>query len=110
MKKLIVNFTAEQGDYLQRLGAEVDSKVFLIDRMFANHANDTDVLLFESAPFKHYMKQYEEARLAWETAKEEFQHNYLDGEVAKQLGYEGAAYNWEINDFLSYECEVTVLE
>lgn len=41
-KELIINFSEEQGNYLQRLGADVDSKTFLIDTMFVNHAADSD--------------------------------------------------------------------
>ena len=110
MKKIIVEINQEQADYLQRLGSEVDSKVFLIDRMFANHATDDDTALFDSVPFKHFMKEYEKARFAWETAKTEFQHTYLDPKVKEILKTDDVRYSWAINDFSTLQCEVTVVE
>lgn len=95
-------------NYLERLGMEVDAQVYLIDRMFANHAYDTDTELFESIPFKHFMRRYEESKYAWEMAKSEFQKTYLDPIVAEKIGKQGVAYNWIIPDFSAHVCEVTV--
>ena len=108
-KKFTVDITEEQANYLQRLGNEVDSKVFLIDRMFANHAQDTDTALFDSVPFKHYMKEYEKAQFEWEQAKLEFQNTYLNDKVKEATGLEDPKYNWQINDYLSLKCEVTLI-
>ncbi len=110
MQKFTVEIKQEQADFLQRLGNEVDSKVFLIDRMFANHASDTDTTMFDSIPFKHYMEEYEKARFAWETAKTEFQSGYLDSIVQKLTKKDKVNYSWKIEDFHSLQCEVTVLE
>lgn len=110
MQKFTVKIKQEQADYLQRLGSEVDSKVFLIDRIFANHASDTDTALFDSVPFQHFMKEYEKARFAWETAKTEFQHNYLDDIVKETIKQDKVNYSWKIDDFLSLQCEVTIIE
>lgn len=108
-EKFTVDLTTEQVNYLQRLGADVDSKVFLIDRMFSNHANDEDAALFDSVPFKHYMEEYEKARMEWEFAKSEFQKNYLDKKVKEHMKKDDVAYNWQIKDYLSLKCEITVL-
>ena len=108
-KKFTVDITEEQANYLQRLGNEVDSKVFLIDRMFANHAQDTDTALFDSVPFKHYMKEYEKAQFEWEQAKLEFQKNFLNDKVKEATGLEDPKYNWQINDYLSLKCEVILI-
>jgi len=108
-KKFTVDLSEEQVNYLQRLGTEVDSKVFLIDRMMANHAADTDTALFDSIPFKHLMDGYEEARAAWEFAKAELQRTYLDEKVKEATGKDDVQYNWQINDYLSHKCEITVL-
>lgn len=110
MTTYTVEIKQEQADYLQRLGNEVDSKVFLIDRMFANHATDTDTSMFDSVPFKHFMGEYEKARFAWETAKTEFQHGYLDAAVKEITGRDNVNYSWKIDDFLSLKCEVTIVE
>ena len=109
MKTFIIDFSEEQGNYLQRLGNEVDSKVFLIDRMFANHASDTDTLLFDSVPFKHYMKEYEKARFEFEEAKSEFQKTYLDKKVKEVTKLENPQYNWMIDDYSSLQCRVTLI-
>lgn len=108
-KEFIVHFNEEQGNLLQRLGMEVESKIFLIDKMFANHASDTDTALFDSVPFKHYQKTYEEAYEAFELAKSEFQETYLNNEVAKITGKEKNSYNWAIDDYSSGECKVTLI-
>lgn len=108
-KKIIIELTQDQVDYLQRLGNEVDSKVFLIDHMFANHAQDTNTALFDSVPFQHYMQEYEKARFEWEQAKLEFQNTYLNDKVKEATGLKDPKYNWQINDYLSLKCEVTLL-
>ena len=109
MKKINIEFNQEQADYLQRLGVEVDSKVFLIDRMFANHASDTDTALFDSIPFKHYMSEYEKAYTEWELAKKDLENTILKPEVKKITGVENPLFNWKIDDYLSGECEITLL-
>lgn len=108
-KTITINISEEQANYLQRLGAEVDAKVFLLDRMFSNHATDTDTILFDSIPFQHYMEQYREAVTAYDLAKQEFQNSYLDPIMKKDYG-EDVKYNWSIDDFLSLECKVTVID
>jgi len=109
MNKFTVDISQEQANYLQRLGADVDSKVFLIDRMFSNHSSDTDTTLFDSVPFKHYMSEYEKAQFEWEQAKLEFQKNYLDNKVKELTKLENPKYSWMINDYLSLKCEITML-
>lgn len=107
-KEFTVKITEDQANYLQRLGTEMEAKAYLIDYMFANHANDKNTTMFESVPFKYYEKQYEEAVAAFNLAKQEFQHGYLDGIVYKEMGYK-ADYSWAIDDYLSLNCKITVL-
>lgn len=107
--KIIINFNEEQGNYLQRLGIEVDSKAFLIERMFQNHMRDTDTVLFDSVPFKAYEQKYEEAHAAFELAKANFENNYLKPRIIEQTGIENPSFTWAINDYLSGECEVTIV-
>ncbi len=108
MKEIIINFSEEQGNYLQRLGNEVDSKAFLIDRMFTNHAADDNTQVFDSVPFKHYMKEFEKAQLEWELAKQEFEQGYLKEKVKEITGKENVSFSWLIDDYLSHECKVTI--
>ena len=107
MEKFTFELTEEQINYLQRLGNEVDTKIFLIDRMMANHANDDDLSLFESKPFKHFMSEYEKAFATWEMAKQEFEKTVVRPLVVERYGSE-AFYTWAINDFNLGVCEVTI--
>ncbi len=107
MEKFTFDLTEEQITYLQRLGNEVDTKVFLIDRMMANHATDTDLSLFESKPFKHFMSEYEKSYAMWEMAKSEFEKTVVNPIVAEKYG-PNALYSWMINDFEEGTCEVTI--
>lgn len=108
-KEFIIKITEDQANYLQRLGTEVDSKVFIIDRLFANHATDTDTQLFDSVPFQHYVKEYEKAYLEWELAKAEFKEQVLIPIVREKTGEENPNFNWIIDDFLSLECKITLV-
>lgn len=109
MKKIIIKINQEQADYLQRLGVEVDSKVFLMDRIFDNHSKDADLSIIDSKLFKYYTKEYEEAFLEFELAKRKFQNDFLDAEVQKALNTtEKVSYTWNIEDYLALECEVTI--
>lgn len=110
MEKFYVEFNEEQGNYLQRLGAEVDGKIFLIDRMFANHAADTDTALFDSIPFKYYHKEYEKAYTAWDLAKKAFKEDVLDPIVKEKTGLDNVQYNWKIDNFKSGLCEISIIE
>ena len=111
MKEFYVDINPEQGNYLQRLGLEVDSKLFLIDRMFSNHANDTDTILFESIPFKYYHQEYEKAYQAYSLAKEEFKNTYLVPLVQQHLNtVEKVNFSWVIEDFLSNQCKIIIEE
>ena len=108
-KEFVIELTQDQVDYLQRLGAEVDGKVFLIDRMFANHATDTDTMLFDSVPFKHYTKEYENAYAAWELAKKEIETSQIKPEVQRITGREDVQFSWLIDDYTSLECKITLV-
>lgn len=108
MEKIYVEFNEDQGLNLQLLGTDVDSKVFLIDRLLANHANDTDTQLFDSVPFKHYHKEYEQAFIKYEQAKKDFENNFLKPIVEEQTGKKNVPFTWQIDDFNSGKCEVTL--
>lgn len=108
-KEFIIPITEEQANYLQRLGNEVDSKTFIIDRLFATHAQDTDTQLFDSVPYQHYMKEFEKIHLAWNMAKTEFEKNYLLPIVKERTGEESPSFVWSIDDYLSLECKITLV-
>lgn len=108
-REFIIPIPEEQANYLQRLGNEIDSKVFIIDRLFSNHATDDDIQLFESVPYKHYMKLYEQDHMAWSLAKTEFEQKYLRPLVEQKTGIENPSFNWRIDDYSSLECKVTLV-
>lgn len=108
-KEFVIKITEEQANYLQRLGSEVDSKVFIIDRLFATHAADTDTQLFDSVPYKHYMKEFEKAHFAWEQAKVAFEKEVLIPIVKEKTGLENPSFNWSIDDYLALECRITLI-
>ena len=107
--KFIIKLQEDQVNYLHRLNIEMDGKTFLIDRIFSNHAKDTDASVIESIPFKHYMKEFEELHAEYELAKLEFERTIVSPEVMKRTNNEDARYSWEIKNFASLECEVTLL-
>lgn len=107
--KLIISISQDQANYLQRLGFEVDSKVFLMDRIFANHAEDPDASVIESIPFKHYMEAYEKAYAEYEMAKSEFEATFVAPAVKKKTGKNDVKYTWLIPNFSLLKCEVTII-
>ena len=108
-KTFLINFSEEQGNYLQRLGNEVETKAFVIDYIFNNHINDNNTAILESDLFKSYMKDLEQAKLSFELAKREFQKGFLDAKVKEITKLDNPRYNWQIDDYLSLECKVTLI-
>lgn len=108
-KKFVLDLTEEQVNYLQRIGTELDGKVFLLDRMFETHAMDTDTSMFQSVPFKHFMAEYENTYAEWELAKKHLEDSYIRPEVLKRTNGESVNFQWAINDYLAKQCEVTIL-
>lgn len=109
-KTVIIKVNQEQANYLQRLGVEVDGKSFIIDRMFSNHAMDEDTALFESVPFKHFMKEFEQANAEWDLAKNEFQESYVKPVIKAEYGENTKILSWQIEDYNSLECKVIIEE
>ncbi len=105
----IIDISEEQANYLQRLGMEVDSKIFIIDRLFTNHMQDDTTELFNSIPYKYYMQEYEKTFAAWETAKQSFEKNIVMPAVQQKTGLENPNFSWQINDYSSLKCKITLL-
>ena len=96
----------ETCDYLQRLGIGIDARLLVIDRMFSNHANDTDASVLNSKPFEKYHSEFEELNAEYTMAKLKF------SEELKPIVYEKMGgvvdFTWNITNFLSKEVIVTV--
>lgn len=107
-KTFTIPITEEQANHLQRLGVDVDSKIFVIDRLFAIHVADEDTQLFSSVPFKHYMEEYEKAYLLWDEAKKEFENAVVRPAVIEKFGSDKNLVSWSIDNFTALECKVNM--
>ena len=86
-------------DYLSRLSYECESHKNVISQMMER--NPSDVAILESAVFKKYHKQYEEALAAYEIAKSEFANTVLPDSFKGKPNAK-----WEL-EFNSYELKLT---
>lgn len=106
-KEIRLTVTEEQTNYLQRLGVDIDNRVFIIDRLFANHAEDTDGSFLENKLFKEYMNELETVKAEYEFAKQAFGEKILRPQVEKLSG-EGVEFDWAIKDFSVGEAEIYI--
>ena len=109
MKKFTIELTQELVDYAQRLGYEIDTRVYLIDRIFDMHKNDTDTRLFDSVPFKKYQKELSEIKAEYNLAVREIDEKIKDI-VYKKIGKDDINFDWEIADFNELQATITVME
>lgn len=107
MKEFYMDVNQETINYLQRLGFEVDGARSLIDFMFDAHKNDTDTTLFDSVPWKAYMKKYEEANAAYALAKAEYGRE-LQNIVDAKTGKKNTIFDWSIDDFQEKKVRITI--
>lgn len=96
---------------LQRTGVEIDAITSIVDRMFQNHKEDKDATLFESIPWKNYMKQYEELNLRYTQEKNEL-NKYLDPILREKEGISkedmNFSFSWNIEDFAEKKAKITI--
>jgi len=102
-----ITIPQELVDYVQRLGRDVDSRVYLIDRMFYNHRNDEDTNMFDSVPFKKYQKEFEELKAEYDMAVDKLGEKLIPF-VVEKTGIEDPKFDWKIDDFTSLEVEITM--
>lgn len=106
-KELKIEVQQESMDYLQRLAFEVEGRLEVINRLFTNHANDTDASVLTSVPFKTYQKEFDEANAAYNIAKDEFGKK-IRPIVEEAVGQEGIDFDWMIEDFTQPYVNITV--
>jgi len=109
MNKLYIELEQEQINYLQRLGIEVDSMAFIIDRLFENHKNDTDNSMFDSIPWNTYLKKFEQTNCEYNFAKSAMS-DILKNIIANKLEIEDPEtlkFDWSI-DFYKKIAEITL--
>lgn len=109
MKEFTIDLTQELVDYAQRLGYEIDTRVYLIDRIFDMHKNDTDTRLFDSMPFKKYQRELSEIKTEYDLAVREIGEKIKDI-VYKKMGRDDINFDWEIADFNALKATITVTE
>lgn len=108
MKKFEIEIPQEQIDYLQRYGMEVDTRYDIVARIVENHKNDVDDSVLTSPVFEHYHHAAAEAKLAYESAKQEFTNSFLKEAVENKIGKKGVKFNWNIADFSYPFAEIVV--
>lgn len=108
-KTFTIELTQELVDYVQRVGYEVDTRVYLIDRMFDMHKNDTDTSLFDSVPFKKYHEELTEKKTEYDMAVKALGEK-LKPVVCERVGRPDVEFNFEIPDFNDLKAYITVLE
>lgn len=109
-KEFTIELNQKEVDYIQRIGYEIDTRVYLIDRMFDMHKNDTDASLFDSVPFKKYHKELEERKAEFDMAVKKLGEDVIKPVVCKKLGVDDVNFNFEIPDFSNPLVYITVLE
>lgn len=102
-----ITIPQELVDYVQRLGRDIDSRVYLIDRMFDNHRNDEDAAILDSVPFKKYHKEFEELKAEYDLAVSELGNKIIPF-VAEKTGNDDPKFDWRIDDFSSLEVTITM--
>ena len=110
MKNFTIELKQEMVDYIQRIGYEVDTRVYLIDRMFDMHKNDTDTSLFDSLPFKKYHSELEAKKAEFDMAVRKLGDEVIEPIVCEKLGKNIVKFNFEIPDFNNPLVHITVLE
>lgn len=110
-KSYYVDVPQEFCDKLQKTGYEVEAIMSIIDRMFQNHKEDKDASLFESVPWKHYMKQFEELNGRYSEEKNEL-NKYLSPIIREKEGISDDdtdfSFYWNIEDFYEKRARITI--
>lgn len=108
-KTFTIDLTQELVDYVQRVGYEVDTRVYLIDRMFDMHKNDTDTSLFDSVPFQKYHQELTEKKAEYDLAVKKLGER-LKPIVCEKVGRPDVEFNFDIPDFNDLKAHITVLD
>lgn len=96
-----IKVTEETANLLERLSFEVMTKEGVVARIITTGATPE---VFNGLPYQTFMKQLEEANIAYDAAKKQLERSLMD-EVAKK-GH--ILQSWRFDDFKSKEVEVTV--
>lgn len=110
MKKYSISIPeeAEMFDTLQRYMLDRDARLAVIDRLFESHKMDPDTTLFDSVPYKSYMKEFEICNAKYTEAMNKFSE-YITPIIDEKEGKD-VIFTWAINNFSDRICEITIVD
>lgn len=106
-KNFKLKLTEEMVAEVQALGAEVDTRVHVINSMFETHKNAADDSVFTSVPFMSYQKSLQEYKTKYDAAVKALGDKIIPM-VQEHLGVEDVNFDWNIEDFTNLEVEITL--
>lgn len=80
-----IKITGELSNYIERLYREYIGKKDIITTLFELHKYDKDSSIFESVPYKHYEKLFDEAKFAYDTAMTEINNTIVPEECRNEM-------------------------
>lgn len=89
-------------NYIERLHYEVEQRKDIIQRLIEAHANDIDAVVLTSPAFKAYSTELSEFVAEYESAKQEFQDEYVPKYLTSHQ------INWNL-DFHSKQLKIDIL-
>lgn len=93
---------------LQKLDYEISTASFIVERLFDTHKGDADTSLFDSVPFKAYIKKIEEARYAYDQEKQKLT-DYLIPLIKEKENDENVNFNWNLENFAIPEVRIDII-
>lgn len=109
MQTFNITIDEKTSNYLERLTYETGYMKDIIDHIFISHKNDADASLFDSVPWKTYMKKYQEAFAEFDMAKEKLTEELMPI-VKEKLNKEIVSFTWRIVNFNDNLIEIQVVE
>lgn len=107
-KNFKLKLTEDMVKEVQALGAEVDTRSYVINSIFDTHKTDTDNSIFTSVPFKLYQKELFEYRQQYDNAVKKLGDEHIIPMVKEYLGVDDVEFDWKIDDFTSLEVDITL--
>lgn len=107
-KNFKLKLTEEMVAEVQALGAEVDTRVHVINSMFETHKTAADDSVFTSVPFMSYQKSLQEYKTKYDAAVKALGDNVIIPMVQEHLGVEDVNFDWNIEDFTKLEVDITL--
>lgn len=89
--KIKIDININLLDMIQAYFEDYKAKQDLITMLFELHKFDEDASILESVPFKHYEREFREAKIAYDTCMEEIRKTCIPQE------YQAAKYKFDID-------------